>query len=109
MPFRVNFNIPDSEVAEMRRAMKKLRKRTAKEVKQGIAKATFEADSVASKNAPVDKGILRNSIRPEIENNGFTGNVSTNVEYARIQERRKRYMEKGFRAAVRKIERMLKV
>lgn len=57
-----------------------------KRVQAEINRSTLTIDRTAKRNAPVDIGRLRSSIRFEITNQGNTGAVFTDVEYAVFQE-----------------------
>lgn len=51
-----------------------------------VMRSTLNIQAGAKKRAPVDTGRLRNSIATEIERDGLTGVVGTNVEYAPFVE-----------------------
>lgn len=51
-----------------------------------VKKAAYELEARAKTEVPVDTSNLKNSIGTSIENNGMTGVVSTNVEYAAYVE-----------------------
>lgn len=131
---KIKAELDKSDIANLQKAMKELHKRTKLEVQRGIAKATLETESVAAENAPVDTGRLRQSIRSQFNPhvlegrvdvdpeaaaergqlegaaNGFnTSSVVTVLDYAPIQERKHRFMQKGFRAGVRKLFKLLKL
>lgn len=62
--------------------MPDVRRRAPEQAKLAVRKATFDVEARAKMVVPVDTGNLKNSIRSDFENDGFTGIVSTNVEYA---------------------------
>lgn len=51
-----------------------------------VKKAGYELEARAKVEVPVDTGNLKNSISTSFENDGMTGVVSTNVEYAAYVE-----------------------
>lgn len=51
-----------------------------------VKKAAYELEARAKTEVPVDTGNLKNSISTSFENDGLTGVVSTNVEYAAYVE-----------------------
>jgi len=123
---KVTAELSKQDLRDLEKAMKALRKKTYRQMQTGVAKATLEAESVAAETAPVDTSRLSQSIRSVFDEKILEGTVdvdpdtaaekgfdpkkvATLLEYAPIQEKRKRFMQKGFRAGVRKLFRMLKL
>jgi hypothetical protein len=61
---------------------------TGNPMQAGMAKATLIVQRSAAKDAPVDRGVLRASIHPEVavRANVIQGIVGSNVKYAPMQE-----------------------
>lgn len=55
-----------------------------KAIKKGITKTTYNCQSMAKRNAPVDTGNLRTSIHAKVKEEGdtVTGTVEPTIEYA---------------------------
>jgi len=66
------------------KALKKCREDLERELKGVIGVHTRNVSLAAKRLAPVDKGLLRNSIHPEIKD--LTGEVIANAEYAPYRE-----------------------
>ncbi len=62
------------------------RQKIDENIKSVVSRNTKEMKDKAVRFAPVDTGELQRSITEEITDGGFTGKVSSNVEYAREQE-----------------------
>lgn len=54
--------------------------------KKAVATACFNVETGAKMDAPADTGRLRASIRPIYSEGGLTGDVGTNVKYAKFME-----------------------
>lgn len=67
-------------------------RKSPEKAKELVEKAAFELEARAKLDVPVDTGTLRNSIQTTFENDGFTGVVATNVEYAIYVEYGTRFM-----------------
>lgn len=110
----VSVKIPQSEIDKLEKAMKRFKSLKAQEIKNAMAAAGLEMESVAAQNAPVQYGRLRQSIRYSPTNGGLGAKAATNVEYAVYQNNGtakiagKHFMEKGFQAGVNKLMSKLK-
>ncbi|WP_100066056.1 HK97-gp10 family putative phage morphogenesis protein [Miniphocaeibacter massiliensis] len=62
------------------------RQKIDEKVKSVVSRNTSEMKQKAVNYAPVDTGELQRNITEESINSGFTGIVSSNVEYAKAQE-----------------------
>jgi HK97 gp10 family phage protein len=91
-----------------------------KALSEAVRKAAFGIEATAKTLAPVDTGVLRNSIQTTVES-ATKATVGTNVEYAKYQEFGTRHQkgkafltpaadaeEKKFEAELRNIERSLR-
>ena len=67
-------------VVEMQKGLKKMA--TMDDVKQAIRVNTTEMHQKASRRVRVDSGHLKRSLTIEFSDNGLTGRVYTDVEYA---------------------------
>jgi len=67
-------------VVEMQKGLKKMA--TMDDVKQAIRVNTTEMHQKASRKVRVDSGHLKRSLTIEFSDNGLTGRVYTDVEYA---------------------------
>lgn len=67
-------------------------RKSPEKARELVKKAAYELEARAKVEVPVDTGNLRNSIRTTFENDGMTGVVSTNVEYAIYVEYGTRFM-----------------
>jgi len=76
-----------------------------------MRKATLYVQRDAKRLAPVDTGRLRASITPEIRTSAggkrLMGVVGSNVMYAPVQERRRRYLQGALTKNAAKIEKLL--
>lgn len=55
-------------------------------VRDQVKRSTINVQREARRNAPVDTGRLRSSIRFKVSDEGFTGQVFSDVEYAAFVE-----------------------
>lgn len=98
-------SISSRDVKRLKSNLEKMIKEDRKEVVRVVQGGGLIAETVAARNAPVDTGRLRQSIRKTDENKGLTAKVSTNVKYAKFQNdgtkrgvKAKQFMEKGYKA-----------
>ena len=110
----IQVKIPASEIAAIRRGLKKAEALSLKTAKSWIQGAGLVGESEASENAPFEFGTLRRSIRKRSEASGLHARVFTNIEYAAYQNdgtstiKGKRFMEKGYTAAIKYLARKVK-
>ncbi len=64
----------------------KLKASSAEKARAAVRKATTDCQAHARAAAPVKYSTLRNSIDQRILNDGMTGEVGTNLNYAAVQE-----------------------
>lgn len=67
---------------ELLRALNNLPANVGNKLKKAVAETVLLTETKAKQLAPVDTGRLRSSINGNIATDGFSGTVSTNVDYA---------------------------
>ena len=99
---------------QIKNAIKDLKKESFKNIREFMKASVVVGAGVASKNAPVDTGTLRQSIDSRVKDGGFQGEIFSGVKYAQYQNngtsriRGKRFMEKGVTAALNTLTKLLK-
>lgn len=83
---------PKATIRVVSNKFPELIRKSPEKAKELVKKAAYEFEARAKVEVPVDTGNLRNSIRTTFENDGMTGIVSTNVEYAIYVEYGTRFM-----------------
>jgi len=99
---------------EIKKAIKDLKKESFKNIRNFMKASVVVGAGVASKNAPVDTGTLRQSIDSRVKDGGFQGEIFSGVKYAKWQNdgnskiKGKNFMEKGVTAALNTLTKLLK-
>lgn len=84
-------NVKIVGIAQLQRKLKQ--NVNMSEVKQKVREHGSAMQTKAQKNAPVDTGTLKRSIRLDVKDSGLTAEVSANTEYAGYVEYGTRYMD----------------
>jgi len=81
----VSINMTSADKRKFANDIKKFSKEAGRSVEESIARTAAFTASEAKKIVPVDKGFLKNSIRPE-KKGKFTWEVATNIGYGLFVE-----------------------